>query len=163
MTHYVDPNGSWKKTAGYALLGVGAAAVVSGVVFGIAASAKQAQFHNAVQTDVATAGIKSTGRTFAVVADVSYLTGLIAAGAGSYLTFIEPKLKTHSPTAAPAPEKPAKPAEKKAEPARAVSKPEEKKPAEEKKLEEKKPEELPKKKDSEKRRKSEDEDDLRYY
>lgn len=163
VTHYVDPNGSWKKTAGYALLGVGAAAVVSGVVFGIAASAKQAQFHNAVQTDVGTTGIKSTGRTFAVVADVSYLTGLIAAGAGSYLTFIEPKLKTHSPPTAPAPEKPAKPAEKKAEPAKAVTKPEEKKPAEEKKLEEKKPEEPPKKKDSEKRRKSEDEDDLRYY
>lgn len=100
-----------KKLTGYVLLGTGAALLVSGVAFGVAAGSKSAEFRELRQTDALATSTASTGRTYAAVADVSYLAGLIAAGAGAYLAFWDdspasrPSASAHEDVVAPAPPK----------------------------------------------------------
>ncbi|MBX5482605.1 MAG: PEGA domain-containing protein [Myxococcaceae bacterium] len=143
VTHYEVPGAAdAKKVAGYALLGAGAAVFVGGIAFGIAANGQHNEFRRLAQTDPHASSVASTGRTLAVVADVSYLVGLLAAGGGTYLAFLSgPK------SAAPAP--------KQAETPKASAQP----PAEKEKKERAPDEE----KDERREAPRQDEDDLRNY
>jgi hypothetical protein len=60
----------------------------TGAIFGGLALGKQEEFRQTVQTDTVTAaGIAQTGRTFAIVCDITLITGLVAAAAGGVLGF----------------------------------------------------------------------------
>lgn len=85
--HFKGGGGSpVKEVAGIALLGAGAAALIIGGVFGIMASDQAGVFRRTPQTQVLnSANAKRDGQTFAAVADVSYLIGLLAAGTGGVL------------------------------------------------------------------------------
>jgi hypothetical protein len=88
-THYLKPkSGSGRQTAGYVLLGTGAALVAGGVFFGLQARSKSDEFKRTPQTDVLTSEkLRSDGKTFALIADVGVIAGLISAGVGSWLAF----------------------------------------------------------------------------
>jgi hypothetical protein len=88
-THYLKPkSGSGRQTAGYALLGTGAALVAGGVYFGLQAHSKSDEFKRTPQTDARTSDkLRSDGKTFALIADVGVIAGLVSAGVGSWLAF----------------------------------------------------------------------------
>lgn len=88
-THYIkSKSGSGRRTAGYVLLGTGAALVAGGVYFGLQANSKSDDFKKTPQTDARTADkLRSDGKTFALVADVGVIAGLVSAGLGSWLAF----------------------------------------------------------------------------
>jgi flagellar biosynthesis GTPase FlhF len=88
-THYPSSKpGSGRRTAGYALLGAGAALVAGGVFFGLQASSKADEFRKTDQTDVRTAEkLRSDGQTFALIADIGVIAGLVSAGTGTWLAF----------------------------------------------------------------------------
>jgi hypothetical protein len=88
-THFPSSKaGSGRRTAGYVLLGTGAALVAGGVFFGLQASAKSDEFKKTPQTDVRTADtLRSDGKTFALIADIGVIAGVVSAGAGSWLAF----------------------------------------------------------------------------
>src|SRR5690606_15594391 len=72
----------------YVLLGTGAALVASGVYFGLQATSKSDQFKKTPQTDARTADkLRSDGETFALIADLGVIAGLISAGTGTWLAF----------------------------------------------------------------------------
>lgn len=88
VTHFAGGGGSGKKTLGYALLGVGGALVAGGLFFGLSASGQSGRFRNELaQTDPQSAGVASTGRTYALLADIFVIAGLGAGGAGGYFAF----------------------------------------------------------------------------
>jgi len=75
-----------KTVAGISLLGLGVVALASGVTFGVLASGKANDFTATPQTrTVISDGLKRDGQTFGVVADVSYIVGILAAGGGAVL------------------------------------------------------------------------------
>ena len=88
-THYLKPkSGSGRRTAGYALLGTGAALVAGGVFFGLQASSKSDEFKRTPQTAAPTADkLRKDGETFALIADIGVIAGLVSAGVGSWLAF----------------------------------------------------------------------------
>jgi hypothetical protein len=89
-THYPSSKvGSGRRTAGYVLLGTGAALVASGVYFGLQASSKADEFKKTPQTEVRTADrLRSDGKTFALIADIGIIAGVVSAGAGTWLAFL---------------------------------------------------------------------------
>jgi hypothetical protein len=77
-----------RKTAGYVLLATGAALVAGGVYFGLEASSKADDFKKLPQTDPRAEKLRSDGKTYALVADVGILAGVVSAGAGTFLAFL---------------------------------------------------------------------------
>ncbi|HVG57426.1 MAG TPA: PEGA domain-containing protein [Hyalangium sp.] len=88
-THYLkSTSGSGRRTAGYVLLGAGAALVAGGVYFGLQANSKSDEFKRTPQTREDLSGeLRSDGKTFALLADVGVIAGLVSAGLGSWLAF----------------------------------------------------------------------------
>lgn len=76
-----------RRTAGYVLLATGVALLAGGIYFGLEASSKADAFKTAPQGSSRADDLKSTGKTYALVADIGVLAGLVSAGAGSYLAF----------------------------------------------------------------------------
>lgn len=140
--HFNQSDGSpLKLGVGFALLGLGAAALITGGVFGVNASARAADFSQTPQRKtVESQKLKSTGMAFAVVADVSYLVGLAAAGTGAALVLTEKTAGAAGPPKVEAARK---------EDAEGAGKAHPKSEAE-------------KKKEDEERKKKEGEDDLRH-
>jgi hypothetical protein len=88
VTHFPAGAGPDGRTlAGWGLLAGGAALVLGGATFGVLALQKSSEFKGSVQTSPEAAAARSTGQTFAVLADVGVVAGLAAAGAGAWLTF----------------------------------------------------------------------------
>ncbi|MBN2194745.1 MAG: hypothetical protein JW751_18160 [Polyangiaceae bacterium] len=85
----VDPSRSGARTAGYAILGVGAAAAVAGVVTGILVlDRKRAVDENCDEDkrcDQAGVDAARSGKTFGVVTTVALAAGAVGLGAGTYL------------------------------------------------------------------------------
>ena len=87
--HYATAGPSaGRRTAGYVLLATGAALVAGGVYFGIEASSKADDFKKLPQTDPRAEKLRSDGKTYALVADVGILAGVVSAGAGTWLAFL---------------------------------------------------------------------------
>jgi hypothetical protein len=93
VTHFESAQpANTRRTVGFALLGTGAAAVAVGTFFGVRALGQQGTANRLAQARNPEAfSAASTGRTWALVADLSWLGGLAAAGAGGYLAFAGPK------------------------------------------------------------------------
>ena len=85
--HYKGAGGSSVKTVvGFSLLGLGAVALVNGIVFGVLANDQATQFKQTPQTQtMVSQQLVGQGTTYAAVADISYLVGLAAAGTGGVL------------------------------------------------------------------------------
>jgi hypothetical protein len=90
-THYPGGKaGLRRQTAGYVLLGTGAALVAGGVYFGLQASSKAEEFERTPQPDARTSDkLRSDGKTFALLADIGVIVGLVSAGTGTWLAFAE--------------------------------------------------------------------------
>lgn len=109
VTHFKGGGGGDVKTiAGISLLGAGAAAVIAGSVFGFMAMDRANAFKQTpqVQTTVSDT-LRREGQTFALVADVSLIVGLVAAGTGGGL-LVANALGGGGDAAAPAGKKDAK-------------------------------------------------------
>lgn len=109
VTHFASGGGT-RRTVGYVLMGTGLALLASGVYFGLEASAKQDELERTPQRDPDSEDLRSTGKTYALVADVGILAGLASAGIGTWLAFsgggggaAPPRAKRAEPTPAPAP------------------------------------------------------------
>ncbi|MBN9683197.1 MULTISPECIES: PEGA domain-containing protein [unclassified Corallococcus] len=87
VKHFAGGGGVSRKTAGYVLLATGVALLAGGIYFGLEASSKADAFKTAPQGSSRAEDLKSTGKTYALVADIGVLAGLVSAGAGSYLAF----------------------------------------------------------------------------
>ncbi|AFE06828.1 hypothetical protein COCOR_06236 [Corallococcus coralloides DSM 2259] len=85
--HFASGGGVSRKTAGYVLLATGVALLAGGIYFGLESSSKADAFKTAPQGSTRAEDLKSTGKTYALVADIGVLAGLVSAGAGSYLAF----------------------------------------------------------------------------
>ncbi len=117
LTHFDSASAglSTRKVAGLSLMGVGVALVATGVVTGLQARAAQQEFEVTPQTNTTISqNIQSRGRTFSIVADVSYLLGAAGLVSGGVLAFTggatpdEPVSKSEtddSPAALPTPRK----------------------------------------------------------
>ncbi|RKH47446.1 PEGA domain-containing protein, partial [Corallococcus llansteffanensis] len=109
VKHFTGGGGVSRRTAGYVLLATGVALLAGGIYFGLEASSKADAFKTAPQGSTRAEDLKSTGKTYALVADVGVLAGLVAAGAGSYLAFYKKDgggSGASSPPATPAPSSP---------------------------------------------------------
>ncbi|GMT97102.1 hypothetical protein KH5H1_12210 [Corallococcus caeni] len=87
VKHFAGGGGVSRRTAGYVLLATGVALLAGGIYFGLEASSKADAFKTAPQGSTRAEDLKSTGKTYALVADIGVLAGLVSAGAGSYLAF----------------------------------------------------------------------------
>jgi hypothetical protein len=107
VRHYAASQGSsGRRTAGYVLLATGAALIGGGIVFGLQASSKADTFKRTPQTDPRAEQLRSDGKTFALLADVGIIAGVLSAGAGTYLAFLGGKggsKQAVPPSPAPAP------------------------------------------------------------
>jgi hypothetical protein len=89
VRHYpTEGPSAGRRTAGYVLLATGAALVAGGVYFGLEASSKADEFKKMQQTDPRAEKLRSDGKTYALVADVGILAGVVSAGAGTWLAFL---------------------------------------------------------------------------
>ncbi len=90
VSHFTGPGGSFftRKNSGYFLLGTGAVLLAGGVFFGLQANLQAETFLGLPQPDPRGAGVSSRGRTYALMADLSFLVGLAAAGTGGFLAFV---------------------------------------------------------------------------
>ncbi|MBN1204820.1 MAG: PEGA domain-containing protein [Myxococcaceae bacterium] len=79
--------GPGRRTAGYVLIATGAALVAGGFYFGLEASSRSSRFKETPQTSPRAEQLRSDGKTFALIADLGILAGLVSAGAGSWLAF----------------------------------------------------------------------------
>ncbi|MFZ5442964.1 MAG: PEGA domain-containing protein, partial [Myxococcota bacterium] len=96
---------SVKTIAGISLVGFGAAALATGTAFGVMALNNAAAWKEIPQTQVVKAEqARSEGRTFALVADVSFIVGALSAAGGTVLLLTNGT----SSSAEPEPEKKAK-------------------------------------------------------
>ncbi|MCY1035666.1 PEGA domain-containing protein [Corallococcus sp. BB11-1] len=86
-THFTGGGSVSRRTVGYVLLATGVALLAGGIYFGLEASSKSDAFKTAPQGSTRAEDLKSTGKTYALVADVGVLAGLVSAGAGGYLAF----------------------------------------------------------------------------
>ncbi len=78
VTHFAGSGdgGSVRKVVGFSLMGAGLALIATGVVTGLQASSAQREFEATPQTSTTISdNIKSRGRVFSVIADVSYILG----------------------------------------------------------------------------------------
>ncbi|RKH61925.1 PEGA domain-containing protein [Corallococcus interemptor] len=91
VKHFAGGGGVSRQTAGYVLLATGVALLAGGIYFGLEASSKSDAFKTAPQGSTRAEDLKSTGKTYALVADIGVLAGLVSAGAGSYLAFYKKK------------------------------------------------------------------------
>ncbi|RKH98794.1 PEGA domain-containing protein [Corallococcus sp. AB038B] len=106
VKHFAGGGGVSRKTAGYVLLATGVALLAGGIYFGLEASSKSDAFKTAPQGSTRAEDLKSTGKTYALVADIGVLAGLVSAGAGSYLAFYKKGGgSSSSAPASPPPEK----------------------------------------------------------
>ncbi|NOJ78596.1 PEGA domain-containing protein [Myxococcus xanthus] len=87
VTHFAGGVSNTRRTVGYVLMATGVALLAGGVYFGMEASAKSDDFKRAAQNSSRAQDLKSTGKSYALVADVGILLGLASAGAGGYLAF----------------------------------------------------------------------------
>ncbi len=89
VTHFPEKTpADTKKLAGYGLIGTGAVVLGVGVFAGVRALGQQGEARRLAEArDTRAFSVADSGRTFAIVADVSWLVGLAAAGAGTYLAF----------------------------------------------------------------------------
>ena len=82
------PGASGRTIAGLSLLGVGVVGVASWVTFGVLALQRSNDWRQTPQTMVVeTQRIATEGRTFGIVADVSWIVALLSAGTGAVLLF----------------------------------------------------------------------------
>ncbi|MFY1830100.1 PEGA domain-containing protein [Myxococcus fulvus] len=86
VTHFSSGGGN-RKTMGYVLMATGVALLAGGIYFGMEASSKEDDFRRAPQTSPRAKDFKDTGKTYALVADIGLVTGLVSAGLGSYFAF----------------------------------------------------------------------------
>ncbi|AKQ64253.1 TolA protein [Myxococcus hansupus] len=115
VTHFSGGVSSSRRTAGYVLMATGVALLAGGVYFGMEASSKSDEFKRTAQNSRRAQDLKSTGKTYAVVADVGVLLGLASAGVGSYFAFAggggggssKSSARASRPAPAPAPTPPA--------------------------------------------------------
>ncbi len=78
--------GGMRTNVAIGLLGLGAAGLVTGGVFGFMASNQASAFKQTVQTDVVkSTQLRTSGQAYAVVADISFLIGLASAATGTVL------------------------------------------------------------------------------
>lgn len=105
VTHFKEQGPVSKKTLGYALLGGGGALLVSGLVFGLQAQSANDGYRRTSQLDPRHSSLRSSGQTYALVADLGTVLGLAAAGAGGYFAFFSGRGKAEPPrkVAPPAP------------------------------------------------------------
>lgn len=87
LHHFKGGGGSDVKTiAGVSLLGLAGVSAVTGVVFGVMAGNNAAQYKLTPQTrSFDSANLARDGRTFSVVADISYLVAIAAGATGGVL------------------------------------------------------------------------------
>ncbi len=77
-----------KKLAGYGLIGTGVVVLGVATFAGVRALGQQGEARRLAEArDTRAFEVADSGRSFAIVADVSWLVGLAAAGAGGYLAF----------------------------------------------------------------------------
>lgn len=76
------------KLLGYSLLGTGAALFIGGVLLGLQAGSANSEYRATPQVDPRSPALRNTAQTYALVADVTLISGLLAAGTGGYLTFL---------------------------------------------------------------------------
>jgi len=72
------------RTWGYVTLGTGVGLLAGGALFGVLASSKQTEFEDATSVE-AKKDARSSGQTFALVADGLYISGAIVSVIGVYL------------------------------------------------------------------------------
>lgn len=78
---------NWKTTAGYIGAGVGAAALVTGIVFGGLALGKQGELEDSRGPCASTQEIDDTGKSFETVQLTGIILGLVLLSVGSHLVF----------------------------------------------------------------------------
>jgi hypothetical protein len=89
-THFKESGGSVKTTVGLSLLGAGVVAAATGGVFGVMALNQSNQFKETPQTQVVKSQqLASAGRTYAWVADISFIFAGVAAIAGGALVLTD--------------------------------------------------------------------------
>lgn len=89
-THFKDSGSGVKTTVGVSLLGVGVAAAATGAVFGVMALNQSSQFKDTPQVQaVKSQTLASQGRTYAWVADVSYIVAGVTAVTGLVLVLTD--------------------------------------------------------------------------
>ncbi|MBX7100430.1 MAG: PEGA domain-containing protein [Myxococcaceae bacterium] len=98
--------GSGRVVAGISLLAASGALAAVGIACGVSAGAKAVEYQQnpQVRTQVSQ-NLATQGRTFSVLADVSFLTALASAGVGTYLLASAPKGPSTEPEEAPRPRK----------------------------------------------------------
>lgn len=90
VNHYEAAPGWSSRSTGWVLLGAGAAMVGGGLFFGYQASGLNQRFRTTAQTEGSAEQLRSTGQSYALLADVFALAGLAAALPGGYLAFLAP-------------------------------------------------------------------------
>lgn len=87
--HFKGAQGASGRTvAGLSLLGVGVVGAASWITFGVLALGRADAFHQTPQTRTVDSDLlRQSGQTYALVADVSWIVGLLAAGTGAVLLF----------------------------------------------------------------------------
>jgi hypothetical protein len=78
---------NWKTTAGYIGAGVGAVALVTGVVFGGLALGKQGELEDSRGPCDVTQEIDDTGKSYETVQLAGIIVGLVLLSVGSHLVF----------------------------------------------------------------------------
>lgn len=86
VTHFSSGSAS-RRTLGYVMVATGVALLAGGIYFGMEASAKEDDFRRAVQNSPRAQDIRDTGKTYALVADIGIVAGLVSAGLGGYFAF----------------------------------------------------------------------------
>lgn len=89
-THFKDSGSGVKTTVGVSLLGVGVAAAATGAVFGVMALNQSNQFKDTPQVQaVKSQTLAAQGRTYAWVADISYIVAGVTAVTGLVLVLTD--------------------------------------------------------------------------
>jgi len=89
-THFKESGSSVKTTVGVSLIGAGVVAAATGAVFGVMALNQSNQFAQTPQTQVVKSEtMASQGRTYAWVADISYIVAGVAAVTGGILVLTD--------------------------------------------------------------------------
>lgn len=107
VTHHDGSGGlSNRKIAGIGLLAGSAALIGAGIACGVSANARAAEYRSnpQVRTQISD-NLAGSGRTFSVLADVSFVAAAISAGVGTYLLVSSPSTAIE-PDATPEPKKP---------------------------------------------------------
>lgn len=89
VVHFDLPgSGTLRRTVGYALIATGVALVGGGLFIGTQANAQVDEYRRTKQTDAQrSAELKNRGQTYALMADLFMLGGVVAAAPGGFLAF----------------------------------------------------------------------------